>query len=115
MFLNRREVLPRAPRLVECAVAECLDEPADQRERRAQLVRDVGDELLAKLLVTRGLGDVARDDYEPCGAQRESTRSDLELLAVAVREGDRLALAGERDFRDCTENLLDGKDVPQGF
>ena len=52
-------------RLVQRAVLERLDEPADRGERRAQLVRRVGHEVAADLLHAPAVGDVVEGDHRP--------------------------------------------------
>ena len=86
------ELVPR--RLVELGIVEQLQEPGEREERRAQLVRGIGDELAARPLeIRRGAGASARTsapaapprpsrDRPPAGRRRPSA---IRSAAVSSR------------------------------
>ena len=117
--------LPRVPRdggektlgalwILERAVLKRLDKSGDHGERRAQLVRDVGDELLAQLFVTPRFGDIVRDDDEAgISVGAEARDGDFQISPVDRPGVDHLSPAGELHARNQLEHLrrLDG--IPQ--
>ena len=62
-----------------------LDVAADGRQRRAQLVRDVGDEVAADLVGPPQVGDVVQHEH---GAVRPIRRAGA-ARAMSVRDGSR--------------------------
>ena len=98
LLLHRREE-PRARLLVELLVREQLEEAADREDRRPQLVRRVGDELLACVVELRelhahaveGVGELRRSRRRR--DRRSARRSRLPRFA---RPRSRAAAAGAR-------------------
>ena len=79
--------------IVESAVAERLGVALDRRERRAQLVRDVGDEVAPHAIQLLGLGDVAHHDdgallrAEGRSGERQRATNRLHALEVQAALG----------------------------
>ena len=63
-----------------------LDVAADRRQRRPQLVRDVGDEVAPDLVRAPQIGDVVQDEH---GAVRGRRRRAGAARAMIVRDGSR--------------------------
>ena len=78
------------------AVEQRLDVAADGGQRRAQLVRDVGDEVTADAIGTPQIGDVVHDEHGAGGAwrhDRRGARDDDEFRLVRQRQLDALRRA----------------------
>jgi len=93
---------------VHLDVAQRLDEAHQHRERAAQLVRHVGDELAPHRLVAFALGDVLRQQQ----LHPVAVRAQLHRQRAAARHGDhdRLAVltgAHHRHERRCTHEIGD--------
>ena len=70
--LWRAMISRKLPRLLRIRrlVEQRLDVAADRRQRRAQLVRDVGDEVTADLVGPPQIGDVVQDQHRAAAAAR---------------------------------------------
>ena len=78
---NRRVVLG-----VRLVVEQRFDVAADRRQRRAQLVRDVGDEVAADLIGAPQVGDVVQHQHRAAAAAARDTGA---ARATNVRPGSR--------------------------
>ena len=85
--LNGRAVLLDARRLVDDAVGEVAGRGADDRDRRAQLVRDGRDEL--ELLPRQPIGAARRhdDQADRRAEQRQNARAQTKLRVRAAADG----------------------------
>ena len=76
--------------LIRALIEQRLDVAADSRERRAQLVRDVGDEVTANAIGAAEIGDVVHDEHRAGRAWRLDRR--------APRHDDELGLPRQRQL-----------------
>ena len=83
LLLHHADVVAHALR-IELELAHGLEEPHQHRERRAQLVRHVGDEVAPHDVDALGLGDVARQEH----LLRLAERDELQCKREARIAGD---------------------------
>ena len=85
--LNDFDELPVVLLVLQAAVQQGLGVTLDRRQRRTELVRDVGDEILAHAFQALEVGDVMQNrDGASAGAQLERRRLHLERAALRRRE-----------------------------
>ena len=75
-------------------IAQGLDVSPDGGERRAQLVRHVGDEIPANLIRALQVGDVVQDEHRSMAVRIRNRRGSGHRHARAFRDDGRLDAAG---------------------
>ena len=110
----RQEVL-RDGLVLEGAGLQRLDDGLDGGKRRPQLVRDVGDEVAARVLDALRLGDVVEDDErDPIAAAGDRGRGDLEEASLRPLDDEALPFARLASVAQRLDNLVFRHDPDEG-